>query len=83
LAVLRNLGATAPRPLDVQPATEPTAEHSMWSVTADDVEYSVEVTRRRGADRPESCGKEPVPYHPMTASVREANLGSDNPGQHP
>lgn len=70
LAVLRLLGASAPRPLDVRALGAATAEISSWTVAADDETFVVEVTRTRTDDRPESCGKGPVAAHTLTATVR-------------
>lgn len=70
LEVLQRLGATAPRPLDVQAIGIAAAEQSTWSVTADHQTFSVDVTRTPTADRPESCGKGPVASHRFTATIR-------------
>jgi hypothetical protein len=74
LAVLLRLGATGPSALDVRGPAAPTAGSaattSSWQVTAGSTTFTVDVSRTAGADRPESCGKEPVPFHLMTASIR-------------
>jgi len=70
LQVLQRLGATVPRPLDVRADGPTTAGQSAWTVAADDDTFTVEVTRTRAADRPESCGKGPVASHVFTATIR-------------
>ena len=70
LLVLQRLGATVPRPLDVRAVGPATSEQSAWTVAVDDKAFVVDVTRTRAADRPESCGKGPVPSHIFTATIR-------------
>jgi hypothetical protein len=65
LAVLRALGASAPRPLRVSGSGDE------WQVAADAsaAPYDVRVERLTGPDRPESCGKAAVASSWLTASV--------------
>ena len=69
LAVLRQLGVDVPRPLEVQPERAETPEVSTWRVRADADVFTVEVTRNRGVDRPESCGKGPVVQYVWSATL--------------
>lgn len=65
LAVLRHVGASTPRPLDVQRLGD-----QAYLVTDGDASFTVMVTRTSGPDRPESCGKVAVPSSWFTASVQ-------------
>ena len=69
LYVLRQLGVDVPRPLEVQPERAETPEVSTWRVRADADVFTVEVTRNRGVDRPESCGKGPVVQYVWSATL--------------
>lgn len=70
LAVLRHIGASVPRPLDVRALGPTASDASGWTVVDGDESFTVEVTRTRSADRPESCGKGPVARHSFTAAIR-------------
>lgn len=65
LAVLRHLGASTPRPLEVEGLGD-----QAHLVTDGDDSFPVTVTRESGPDRPESCGKVAVPSSWFTASVQ-------------
>ena len=64
LAVLREVGAKQPRPLDV--SAEPDGSYRVRDGAAD---FTVTLTAVSAPDRPESCGKTPVPASWFTASV--------------
>jgi hypothetical protein len=66
LAVLREIGASAPRPLTVTPADGHLAR---FEVDDDGRRFSVTVAATTAPDRPESCGKGPVPAQWTTATV--------------
>jgi hypothetical protein len=72
LAVLRRLGAARPTALDVQAVAGPGSDTptTTWRVSADGTTFTVDVEHVTGAERPESCGKGPVPHHSMSAVVR-------------
>jgi hypothetical protein len=71
LAVLRHLVASTPRPLDVHPDGA-----SRWRVTEDGQSFLVDVVQRTGPDRPESCGKAPVPLHSWQATIVQSSAGN-------
>ncbi|MCZ3388663.1 MAG: sucrase ferredoxin [Actinomycetia bacterium] len=64
LAVLRRLGASAPRPLEVH-----REDDGRWRVTANGRHFLVAVEERPGIDRPESCGKAAVPSHTWQTAI--------------
>ncbi len=74
LAVLRRLDASSPTALEVREAAGSaegrSTTGSTWLVTADTATFTVDVERVPGAERPESCGKGPVPFYSMTAAIR-------------
>jgi hypothetical protein len=67
LAVLRELGATTPRPLEVSPI-----DASSFLVRDGDSVFTVTLEVTTAPDRPESCGKAAVPASWFTASVTGA-----------
>jgi len=78
LAVLRHLGASVPRPLDLRAVRDVgdmadgpwDVEEDGYLVSDGDASFAVTVTRSPGPDRPESCGKAAVPSSWFTASVQ-------------
>lgn len=71
LAVLRHLDAARPTALDVQAAGSGSdTSTTTWQVAVGRTTFTVDVERVAGVERPESCGKGPVPYHSMSAAVR-------------
>jgi hypothetical protein len=74
LAVLRELGVRQPRPLEVSALDGSTLDGSShdgstFAVSDGPTTFSVTVTATPGPDRPESCGKSPVPFLRQTATV--------------
>jgi hypothetical protein len=69
LAVLRQLGASTPRPLDVEPTGDNT-----YVVRDGSSSFSVTVQTTTGRDRPESCGKPAVPASWFSATVKSSNV---------
>jgi hypothetical protein len=67
LAALRELGASTPRPLEVSPIDE-----LNFVVREGDAAFTVSLEPTTAPDRPESCGKPPVPAFWYTASVTRA-----------
>lgn len=63
LAVLRHVGAAEPRPLKVEQAG------AFWRVEAGGQSFSVSVDSTPSVERPESCGKPPVPSRQWSSSV--------------
>lgn len=78
LAVLRDLGESVPRPLDVRAVGDAgdgvdglcDREPGGYLVSDGGASFAVTVTRSAGPDRPESCGKPAVPSSWFTASVQ-------------
>ena len=69
LAVLRQLRASTPRPLDVQSTGDDT-----YVVRDGSSSFSVTVGTTTGRDRPESCGKAAVPASWFSATVTSSNV---------